>query len=36
MTIANMDLLDLHVVCNEVDPECKYHCDALAAQFPAD
>ena len=34
MTVANMDSLDLYVVRNEVDPECEYHCDALAAQFP--
>ncbi|WP_222912716.1 type 1 glutamine amidotransferase [Natrinema sp. SYSU A 869] len=29
-----MDSLDLYVVRNEVDSECEYHCDALAAQFP--
>jgi len=34
MTVANIDSLDLYVVRNEVDPECAYHCDALAAQFP--
>lgn len=26
--------LNLYVVRNEVDPECEYHCDAVAAQFP--
>jgi GMP synthase (glutamine-hydrolysing) len=30
-----MDSLDLFVVRNEVDPACEYHCDAVAAQFPA-
>ncbi|RLM90255.1 type 1 glutamine amidotransferase [Halobellus sp. Atlit-38R] len=28
------DSLDLYVVRNEVDTDCEYHCDALAAQFP--
>ncbi len=34
MTIVNTDSLDLYVVHNEVDPECAYHCDAVAARFP--
>lgn len=34
MTAQPTDSLDLYVVRNEVDPECEYHCDALAAQFP--
>jgi len=25
---------DLYVVRSEVDPDCEYHCDALAAAFP--
>jgi GMP synthase (glutamine-hydrolysing) len=28
------DSLDLYVVRNEVDADCEYHCDALAAGFP--
>lgn len=35
MTAERMDLLNVYVVRNEVDPESEYHCDALAAQFPA-
>lgn len=27
--------LRLYVVRNEVDPDCAYHCDALASWFPA-
>lgn len=34
VTVTDMDSLDLYVVRNEVDPECEYHCNALAAQFP--
>jgi GMP synthase (glutamine-hydrolysing) len=30
-----MESLRLYVVRNEVDPAFEYHCDALAAQFPA-
>jgi GMP synthase (glutamine-hydrolysing) len=33
MIVEHTDLLDLYVVRNETDPECEYHCDALAAQF---
>ncbi|PSQ24544.1 GMP synthase [Halobacteriales archaeon QS_9_67_15] len=29
-----METLDLYVVRNEVNEECRYHCDALAALFP--
>lgn len=35
MTAERMDSLNVYVVRNEVDPESEYHCDALAAQFPA-
>lgn len=35
MTIRGTESLQLYVVRNEVDPEHEYHCDALAAQFPA-
>lgn len=34
MTVPGTESLNLYVVRNEVDPECEYHCDALAAQFP--
>lgn len=34
MTPVDTDSLDLYVVRNEVDSDCEYHCDALAAQFP--
>lgn len=29
-----MDAPDLYVVRNEMDADCQYHCDALAAAFP--
>lgn len=29
-----MESLNLYVVRNEVDPDCAYHCEALAAAFP--
>jgi len=29
------DRSDVYVVRSEVDPDCEYHCDALAAAFPA-
>lgn len=34
MTPGTTDTSGLYVVRNEVDPDCEYHCDALAAQFP--
>lgn len=34
MTTVNSDSQNLVVVRNEVDPDCAYHCDAVAAQFP--
>ncbi|WP_123624450.1 type 1 glutamine amidotransferase [Halorubrum sp. CSM-61] len=34
MTTGNADPPALYVVRNEVDPDCEFHCDALAAGFP--
>ncbi|RLM57360.1 type 1 glutamine amidotransferase [Halobellus sp. Atlit-31R] len=34
MTTATTRSSALYVVRNEVDPDCEYHCDALAAGFP--
>ena len=34
MTAIDLDSLKLFVIRNEVDTECDYHCDALAARFP--
>ncbi len=31
---VDMQSLDLYVIRNEVDPNCEYHCDALASWFP--
>jgi GMP synthase (glutamine-hydrolysing) len=31
---TDTDVPDLYVVRNEVDADCEYHCDALAAGFP--
>jgi len=35
VTAASPGSPTLYVVRNEVDPDYEYHCDALAAQFPA-
>ncbi|WP_144798703.1 type 1 glutamine amidotransferase [Halorubrum depositum] len=35
MTTATTGSSRLYVVRNEVDADCEYHCDALAAAFPA-
>lgn len=34
MTPPQPESLAVYVVRNEVDPDCEYHCDALAARFP--
>ena len=34
VTTFNTDSLEMYVVRNEVDTDCEYHCDALAAWFP--
>jgi len=34
VTTGNTDSPTLYVVRNEVDPDCEFHCDALAAGFP--
>lgn len=34
MTTFDTDSVELYVVRNEVDTDCEYHCDALAAWFP--
>ena len=34
MTTGTTGPSELYVVRNEVDPDCEYHCDALAAAFP--
>ena len=34
VTAGTTDDPRLYVVRNEVDPDCEYHCDALAAGFP--
>ncbi|MDG5759636.1 type 1 glutamine amidotransferase [Natronococcus sp. A-GB1] len=34
MNIFSTSSSTLYVVRSEVDPDCEYHCDALAAQFP--
>ena len=34
MVTTDTDAPDLYVVRNEVDADCEYHCDALAAGFP--
>jgi len=34
VTTATTGSSELYVVRNEVDPDCEYHCDALAAAFP--
>lgn len=35
MPTGDPDAPNLYVVRNEPDPDSEYHCDALAAQFPA-
>lgn len=34
MSSVKVESLDVYVVRNEVNPECEYHCDAVAARFP--
>jgi GMP synthase (glutamine-hydrolysing) len=34
VSTADADVSTLYVVRSEVDADCEYHCDAVAAQFP--
>ena len=34
MTVSRDSSLNLYVIRNEINADCEYHCNALAARFP--